>query len=111
MCVVRYYRTRATIRIQPLPHAAPQVKLERVLAVSAAARAKHQRLLRPAFGSADRRDELEELLSLEAARAADARGAMMSYRQELLEEEAAVAREYATKVAACFRDVTAILDR
>eukprot|EP00904_Undaria_pinnatifida_P004042 jgi/Undpi1/13639/HiC_scaffold_9.g03293.m1 len=87
-----------------------EVKLERVLAVSAAARAKHQRLLRPAFGSADRRDELEELLSLEAARAADARGAMMSYRQELLEEEAAVAREYATKVAACFRDVTAILD-
>ncbi|CAN0107051.1 unnamed protein product, partial [Laminaria digitata] len=87
-----------------------QVKLERSLSVSAAARAKHQRLLRPAFGSADRRDELEELLALEAARAADARGAMMSFRQELLEEEAAVAREYASKLAACFQGVTAILD-
>lgn len=75
-----------------------------------AARAKHQRLLRPALGSADRREELEELLNLEAGRASEAMGAIAAFRKELLNDEAAGARERAGKVAGCFKGVAAILD-
>lgn len=76
-----------------------------------AARTKHQRLLRPAFGSADRRDELDELLALEAGRAAEASAAILSFSRELLQEQEEVAREHAAKIAECFGGVTAILDR
>lgn len=75
------------------------------------ARTKHQRLLRPAFGSADRRDELDELLALEAGRAAEASAAIVSFSRELLQEEEAVARDHAAKIAECFGGVAAILDR
>lgn len=77
----------------------------------AAARTKHQRLLRPAFGSADRRDELNKLLALEAGRAAEASAAIASFSRELLQQEEAVARDHAAKIAECFGGVTAILDR
>lgn len=97
--------------LSPCPPLFPQVKFERELSSWAAARAKHQRLLRPAFGSADRREELDELLDLEAARAAEARGAIVSFRRELLEKEAAAARERAGMVASCFCGVAALLDR
>lgn len=68
-------------------------------------------MLRPALGSADRREELDELLGVEAERAAEARAAIVAFRRELLEEEAAAARERARKVAGCFAGVSAILDR
>lgn len=77
----------------------------------AAARTKHQRLLRPAFGSADRRGELDELLALEAGRAAEAMGAIASFSRELLQKEATAVREHAAKIAGCFGGVAAILDR
>lgn len=77
----------------------------------AAARAKHERLLRPAFGSADRRDELDELLTLEAGRATEAMDAIASFSRELLQEEASAVREHAGKIAGCFGGVAAILDR
>ncbi|CAM9400850.1 unnamed protein product [Ectocarpus fasciculatus] len=83
---------------------------ERSLSVWAAARAKHQRQLRPAFGSADRRGELDELLAIEAARAAEVTEAIVSFSRELLKEEVAAMKTHAAKVACCFGGVAAILD-
>lgn len=88
-----------------------QANFERALLVWEAARAKHQRLLRPAFGSADRRGELDELLATEAERAAEATAAIASFSRELVREEAAVTKEHAEKVSCCFSGVAAILDR
>eukprot|EP00903_Cladosiphon_okamuranus_P015016 g13894.t1 len=87
-----------------------EANFERTLSVWAAARTRHQRLLRPAFGSADRRDELNELLALEASRAAEASAAIVSFSREMLQQEEAVARDHAAKMAKCFGGVTAILD-
>ncbi|CAM9880824.1 unnamed protein product, partial [Pylaiella littoralis] len=87
-----------------------ETHFERALSVWAAARTKHQRLLRPAFGSTDRRGELDELLALEAGRAAEAMQAIASFSRELLQEEAAAVREHAAKIAGCFGGVAAILD-
>ena len=100
----------------PLPllenaHLCLQADFERALSVWAAARTKHQRLLRPAFGSADRRDELDDLLSREAGRASEASEAIASFRRELMREEAATARDHAARIADCFGGVAAILDR
>lgn len=75
-----------------------------------AARVKHQRLLRPALGSADRHEELEELLTLEAGRASEAMGAIVAFQKELLNDEAAGTRERAGQIAGCFKGVAAILD-
>lgn len=75
-----------------------------------AAREKHQRLLRPVLGSADRRDELQELLTLEAGRAAEARAAIAAFQRELLEEEVAGAKASAEKISLNFEGVAAILD-
>ncbi|CAM9994115.1 unnamed protein product, partial [Ectocarpus sp. 12 AP-2014] len=83
---------------------------ERSLSVWAAARAKHQRQLRPAFGSADRREELDELLAIEAARAAEVTEAIMSFSRELMKEEVAAMKTHAAKVTCCFGAVAAILD-
>lgn len=63
------------------------------------------------LGSADRREELQELLALEAGRAAEARGAIAAFQRELLEEELAGARDSAENIAATFEGVVAILDR
>ncbi|CAM9256084.1 unnamed protein product [Ectocarpus sp. 12 AP-2014] len=83
---------------------------ERSLSVWAAARAKHQRQLRPAFGSADRREELDELLAIEAARAAEVTEAIVSFSRELMKEEVAAMKTHAAKVTCCFGAVAAILD-
>lgn len=72
---------------------------------------KHQRFLRPAFGAADRRDDLDQLLALEAGRAAEASAAIVSFSRELMQEEEAVARDHAAKIAECFGGVVALLDR
>lgn len=77
----------------------------------AAARVKHQRLLRPAFGSADRREELNQLLSQEEGRVAEAMQAIFSFRRGLLEQEAMGAREQAARISDCFGGVMTILDR
>ncbi|CBJ30237.1 conserved unknown protein [Ectocarpus siliculosus] len=83
---------------------------ERSLSVWAAARTKHQRQLRPAFGSADRREELDELLAIEAARAAEVTEAILSFSRELMKEEVAAMKTHAARVACCFGGVAAILD-
>lgn len=88
-----------------------QAYFERSLSVWAAARAKHQRQLRPTFGSADRREELDELLAIEAARAAEVTEAIVSFSRELMKEEVAAMKTHAAKVACCFGGVAAILDR
>ncbi len=88
-----------------------QAEFERALSVWAAARTKHHRLLRPAFGSADRRDELDDLLALEAGRASEASAAIASFSRELMREEAAAAKDHAARIAECFGGVAAILDR
>lgn len=76
-----------------------------------AAREKHQRLLRPVLSSADRREELQELLALEAGRAVEARSAIAAFQRGLLQEELAGARDSVEKIAATFEGVMAILDR
>ncbi|CAM9618005.1 unnamed protein product [Scytosiphon promiscuus] len=87
-----------------------EANFERALFVWEATRAKHQRLLRPAFGSADRRSELDELLAMEADRAAEATAAIASFTRELVREEAAATRQHAAKVSCCFSGVATILD-
>ncbi|CAM9539372.1 unnamed protein product, partial [Hapterophycus canaliculatus] len=87
-----------------------EASFERALFGWEAARAKHQRLLRPAFGSADRRGELDELLAMEADRAADATAAIASFSRELVREEAAAMRQHAANVSCCFSGIAVILD-
>lgn len=96
--------------LAPSSPARLQAKFERALSVWTAARVKHRRLLRPALGSADRHEELEELLALEAGRASEAMGAIVAFQKELLSDEAAGTRERAGKIARCFKGVAAILD-
>lgn len=113
-----FFRT-SSFRVRPFlessahhrPFTNQQAYFERSLSVWAAARAKHQRQLRPAFGSADRRDELDELLAIEAARAAEVTEAIVSFSRELLKEEVAAMKAHAAKIACCFGGVAAILDR
>lgn len=76
-----------------------------------AARSKHQRLLRPVLGLADRREELNELLDVERKRATEAMAAIVAFRRDLVEEEVVAVEERARRVADCYMGIVTILDR
>ncbi|CAM9186768.1 unnamed protein product [Discosporangium mesarthrocarpum] len=87
-----------------------ETKFDKLLAVWAAAREKHRRMLRPVLSSPDRRAELEEVLALEQGRAAEAKGAIDAFCRQLLDKEASRGRSDAEKLVRCFRVTVSILD-
>lgn len=104
--------TAITMATRTLLHMLPrQADFERLAAVWDAARIKHQRLLRPALGLADRREELNELLAVERKRATETIAAIVAFRRHLVEEEAVAAKKRARRVADCYMGIVAILDR
>lgn len=88
-----------------------QADFETLTAVWDAARSKHQRLLRPVLGLADRREELNELLAVERKRATEAMAVIVAFHRDLVEEEAMATEERTRRIADCYMGIVAILDR